>query len=119
MAYQNSIFVWARDHRVHHKYSETNADPVNIERGFFFAHCGWLMCKKHPDVAEYGLRVDMSDVMADPVVYYQHKYYLPSVLLVCFLMPTLVPWYFWGETLWNGKFKQGTPFSLKNLSFYS
>lgn len=101
MAYQNSIFVWARDHRVHHKYSETNADPVNIERGFFFAHCGWLMCKKHPDVAEYGLRVDMSDVMADPVVYYQHKYYLPSVLLVCFLMPTLVPWYFWGETLWN------------------
>lgn len=47
MAYQNSIYTWGRDHRVHHKYSETDADPVNIERGFFFAHCGWLMCKKY------------------------------------------------------------------------
>lgn len=32
MAYQNSIYVWARDHRVHHKYSETNADPVSEHR---------------------------------------------------------------------------------------
>lgn len=104
MAYQNSIYTWGRDHRVHHKYSETDADPVNIERGFFFAHCGWLMCKKHPDVAEFGLRVDCSDMMADPVVYYQHKYYFPSVLLICVAMPLVVPWYFWGETLWTSFF---------------
>lgn len=37
-AYQNSIYHWARDHRVHHKFSETNADPVNASRGFFFSH---------------------------------------------------------------------------------
>lgn len=39
----------------------------------------------------------MSDIMADPVVYYQHKYYVPSVIVMCFALPTLVPWYFWGE----------------------
>ena len=98
MAYQNSIYIWARDHRVHHKYSETNADPVNIERGFFFAHCGWLMSRKHPDVAEFGLRVDMSDVINDPVVYYQHKYYIPSILVMCFVLPTLIPIWAWNES---------------------
>lgn len=100
MAYQNSVYEWARDHRVHHKYSETNADPVNVERGLFFAHCGWLLCKKHPDVREFGGRVDLSDIMADPVVYYQHKYYVPSVVLMCFFLPTVVPCYFWGESAW-------------------
>ncbi len=37
-AMENSIYVWARDHRVHHKYSETSADPHDANRGFFFAH---------------------------------------------------------------------------------
>lgn len=104
VAYQNSIYEWSRDHRVHHKYSETNADPVNIERGFFFAHVGWLLCRKHPDVKEFGGRVDLSDLMADPVVYYQHKYYFPSVLAMCFLIPTLVPNYYWGENVWTAFF---------------
>ena len=99
MSYQNSIYEWARDHRVHHKYSETNADPVNIERGFFFAHVGWLLSKKHPDVKEYGGKVDLSDILADPVAFYQHKYYVPSVILMCFVFPTWVPMYFWGESL--------------------
>jgi hypothetical protein len=37
-AMQNSIYIWTRDHRVHHKYTDTDADPHNINRGFFFAH---------------------------------------------------------------------------------
>jgi len=69
LSYQNSIFEWARDHRVHHKYTETNADPVNSKRGFFFSHVGWLLCKKHPDVSRIGGKVDMSDLLADPVVF--------------------------------------------------
>jgi stearoyl-CoA desaturase (Delta-9 desaturase) len=47
-ANQGSIFHWSRDHRAHHKYSETDADPHNATRGFFFAHMGWLLVKKHP-----------------------------------------------------------------------
>ncbi|KFM61122.1 Acyl-CoA desaturase 1, partial [Stegodyphus mimosarum] len=51
IAAQNDIYEWCRDHRVHHKFTETDADPHNIKRGFFFAHMGWLMCRKHPAVA--------------------------------------------------------------------
>lgn len=51
LAFQNDIYEWSRDHRVHHKYSETDADPHNATRGFFFSHVGWLLCKKHPHVS--------------------------------------------------------------------
>lgn len=92
VSHQKSIFEWCRDHRVHHKYSETDADPVNFQRGFFFAHIGWLLTRKHPDVFKYGARIDNTDMLADPVVYYQKKYYGSLALFLCFIIPTLVPW---------------------------
>lgn len=70
---QNSIYVWVRDHRVHHKFPDSNADPHNIKRGFFFAHIGWLMTKKHPDVMTKGKTIDMSDMEEDGVVMFQKK----------------------------------------------
>jgi len=99
MSYQNSLYVWCRDHRVHHKFSETDADPHNAKRGFFFSHVGWLLVKKHKDVIEKGKTVDMSDLEADPIVMFQHKYYYPLVILGTFVIPTLVPYYFWNESL--------------------
>ncbi|XP_046568333.1 stearoyl-CoA desaturase 5-like isoform X1 [Haliotis rubra] len=98
-AFQNSVFEWSRDHRCHHKYSETDADPHNAKRGFFFSHMGWLMVKKHPDVIAKGKQLEMADLKADPVVRVQEKFYVPSVLLFCFIVPSVVPWYFWGEGL--------------------
>lgn len=70
---QNDIFEWARDHRVHHKYSETDADPHNAVRGFFFAHIGWLLVRKHPDVIEKGRKLELSDLLSDKVVMFQRK----------------------------------------------
>ncbi|KAG7261613.1 hypothetical protein CRUP_000959 [Coryphaenoides rupestris] len=96
----NDIFEWARDHRVHHKYSETDADPHNAVRGFFFAHIGWLMVRKHPDVIEKGRKLELTDLKADRVV----MHYKMSVVVMCFLVPMLVPWYLWGESLWVAYF---------------
>ncbi|KAK9884972.1 hypothetical protein WA026_009204 [Henosepilachna vigintioctopunctata] len=93
---QNTIYDWVRDHRVHHKFSETDADPHNAKRGFFFAHCGWLMLKKHPDVVTKGKIVDCSDLLNDPVVLFQQRYFLPLKLLFCFVIPVIIPVYFWG-----------------------
>lgn len=99
VAFQNDIYEWSRDHRVHHKFSETDADPHNATRGFFFSHMGWLLVRKHPDVKGKGGKVDMSDLAADPVVIFQRKFYVPLVIFWCFIMPTLVPHYVWGESL--------------------
>ncbi|CAG2121417.1 unnamed protein product, partial [Medioppia subpectinata] len=81
MAVQNSIYEWCRDHRVHHKYSETDADPHNANRGFFFAHVGWLLCRKHPDVSSKGRNVDLTDLMHDPLVRFQHQHYRLLILI--------------------------------------
>ncbi len=74
LAIQNYIYERCRDHRVHRKYSETDADPHNSKRGFFFSHMGWLMVKKHPLVIKKGSQIDLSDVLNDPVVRFQRKY---------------------------------------------
>uniref|UniRef100_A0A8D9F423 Acyl-CoA desaturase n=1 Tax=Cacopsylla melanoneura TaxID=428564 RepID=A0A8D9F423_9HEMI len=92
---------WSRDHRVHHKYSDTNADPYNINRGFFFSHIGWLMVKKHPELLEKGRGIDLSDLYADKVVMFQKRHYPKLVLFISFFLPTIIPMLFWGETLSN------------------
>ncbi|KAG7262380.1 hypothetical protein CRUP_002418 [Coryphaenoides rupestris] len=103
----NDIYEWSRDHRVHHKYSETDADPHNALRGFFFSHIGWLLVRKHPDVLAKGRKLEMSDLRADAVVMFQQRHYKMSVLLLCFLLPMLVPWCLWGESLTVGYFVPG------------
>lgn len=98
---QNNIYEWCRDHRVHHTYSETNADPHNANRGFFFAHMGWLCVKKHPDVINKGRLVDCSDLLEDPVVRFQKNYFLPLAILCCIIIPTAIPIICWNESFWN------------------
>lgn len=104
IAFQNHIYEWARDHRLHHKYSETNADPHNANRGFFFSHIGWLLCRKHPDIIEKGRGIDVSDLLEDPFVVFQKKYYKFLMPSFCFLFPTLIPVYCWGESWTNSWF---------------
>lgn len=62
------MIEWSRDHRVHHKFQETDADPHNAKRGFFFSHMGWLMCKKHDEVKRKGKGIDLSDLYAEPLL---------------------------------------------------
>ncbi|CAH0558590.1 unnamed protein product [Brassicogethes aeneus] len=98
VAGQNSLKNWVRDHRVHHKFSETSADPHDSNRGFFFAHCGWLMMKKHPDVLEKGKVIDCSDLMQDPIIRFHEKYFVLFKLVFCFILPTIIPPLLWNES---------------------
>lgn len=90
MAFQGSIFEWSRDHRVHHKGSDTNADPHNASRGFFFAHMGWVMVRKHPEVRRQGAKIRVDDLLDDPVVVFQKKHYRLIVLVMCYVVPTAI-----------------------------
>nr|AHL21604.1 acyl-CoA desaturase delta9 [Calanus hyperboreus] len=104
LAGQNSIYIWSRDHRTHHKCSEKMGDPHNAKRGFFFAHMGWLMVRKHPEVTRAGKTVNMTDLENDKLVMLQHKYYITSFLLCGFVIPTVLPYLLWGECLYTAYF---------------
>lgn len=107
IANQGSIWHWARDHRVHHKHSETDADPHNAKRGFFFSHMGWLLVKKHPAVIEAGKSLNFDDLLEDSVVVFQKKWDPWFSLFMCFIFPAIIATS-WGEDFWNAFFVAGS-----------
>lgn len=107
IANQQTIYKWVRDHRVHHKHSETDADPHNALRGFFFAHLGWLYVKKHPEVLRAGKEIDFSDLKEDPVVMFQQKLNPLFNIYMCFVFPAHIAVRFWGESFWPALFVAG------------
>lgn len=107
IANQGSIYHWARDHRVHHKFSETKADPHDATRGFFYAHVGWLLVKKDPEVVKAGREMDFSDLLADPFVAFQKMVDPWFTLYMCFVLPAQVAQHYWYEDFWNAFFVAG------------
>ncbi|XP_072760627.1 acyl-CoA Delta-9 desaturase-like [Anoplolepis gracilipes] len=95
---QNTICKWVKNHRMHHKYCDTDADPHNSKRGFFFTHVGWVMMKEHPEFIEKSKQLNLSDVRSDSVVAFGEKYFLPLQLFFGFILPTTLPVYFWNDT---------------------
>ncbi|KAI1280784.1 Delta(9)-fatty-acid desaturase fat-7 [Halotydeus destructor] len=98
IAGQNCIYTWARDHRVHHKWSDTDGDPHNINRGYFFTHCGWLMRKKHPELIVKAKTLDYSDLLADPVVNFQKEHYNAMYFVFALGLPVAGPVVLWAES---------------------
>ncbi|XP_011054445.1 PREDICTED: acyl-CoA Delta(11) desaturase-like isoform X2 [Acromyrmex echinatior] len=98
-----SIFSWVRIHRVHHKYVDTDLDPHNSRRGFFFCHIGWILRRLRPEIIQKLRETDMRDILADPLIAFHKKYVTLVNLIFSYVLPTLIPVYFWGET-WNRSF---------------
>ncbi|GAB0097146.1 hypothetical protein DMENIID0001_127520 [Sergentomyia squamirostris] len=94
---QNSLWEWVRDHRQHHKYSDTDADPHNASRGFIFSHIGWLLSRKHPLVIKYGKDIDMSDLEADSWIMFQKKNFLLIYAFISVFLPCIFPILLWNE----------------------
>ncbi|KAJ2752706.1 stearoyl-CoA 9-desaturase [Coemansia aciculifera] len=102
-AVQGSIFWWARDHRVHHRYTDTPRDPYDAIQGFWHCHIGWMLVKKDRRRLGYA---DTSDLKSDPLVRWQHKYYPLLVLVFGVVLPTSVAGLLWGD--WRGGFFYAT-----------
>jgi len=102
VANQGSIYHWARDHRTHHLHSDKPSDPHDRNRGFFYAHMGWLLVKKPAAVVEAGRAVDISDLKRDGLVMFQKSADPWWNFMWSFAIPGFVSVYLWGDTLWNG-----------------
>ena len=87
-AVENSLLSWASDHRYHHRYVDSPEDPYNILKGGLYAHMGWIFFK---DTRDQDRRFEnVPDLMKDPLVMWQHRWYLPLVIGFTFLLPTLI-----------------------------
>jgi len=98
-AFEGSVLWWSRDHRAHHRYSDTPKDPYGVDRGLFWAHMGWLLSKQ--DEESLG-KCDMTDLKKDPMLVWQDKNYGWFAVLIGIVIPTLICGVGWGD--WMGGF---------------
>jgi len=75
---QNSALKWAADHRRHHASCDREGDPYNINRGFWWAHIGWVLYQTSQPTVIKGV----PDLQKDPLVMFQHRFYVPLAFLV-------------------------------------
>jgi stearoyl-CoA desaturase (delta-9 desaturase) len=102
-AHQGSIYHWVRDHRMHHRHTDTELDPHSIEYGFMYSHIGWLFFRRSDKFREAAREIDMIDMENDPVVMFQHRNYTVFSNLFCFILPTFYGYYVWNSP-WIGYF---------------
>jgi stearoyl-CoA desaturase (delta-9 desaturase) len=103
-ALQNSALKWSSDHRYHHRFVDKESDPYNINRGFFYAHMGWIFYKDPEERSFDNIR----DLLKDPLILWQDKYYLPIAILSGFVLPTYIGYLFgyaFGGFLFGGLFR--------------
>jgi stearoyl-CoA desaturase (delta-9 desaturase) len=87
-ALQNSILIWASDHRRHHRHVDDNErDPYSAGRGLWFSHMGWMLREYRTNECDFS---NAKDLERDPVVMWQHQHYVLLTLLMNLGLPLLL-----------------------------
>ncbi|HEY6131281.1 MAG TPA: acyl-CoA desaturase [Halioglobus sp.] len=93
-ALQNSILIWASDHRRHHRHvDDTVLDPYAASHGLWFSHIGWMLRNYGGNQPDFR---NASDLQRDPIVVWQDKHYLPLTVFMNLGLPLLLG-------LWHGE----------------
>ncbi len=93
-AFENSVLLWACQHRAHHQHVDHEDDPYNIRDGLFAAHIGWLLFKLKPPPPWD----NVPDLKKSSLVMWQHRNIHWIAVVVAFVLPTAIG-YAWGG--WN------------------
>ncbi len=87
-ALQNSILIWASDHRRHHRHVDDNElDPYSAGRGLWFSHMGWMLREYRSSENDFS---NAKDLQRDPVVVWQHRHYVPLTVFMNLGLPLLL-----------------------------
>jgi stearoyl-CoA desaturase (delta-9 desaturase) len=81
MAFQGSIKWWCLRHRLHHRYTDTENDPYDATRGFWYSHMGWMFEKQKYKRLEL---IDKSDLVADKSIILSNKLFNSSMIIFLF-----------------------------------
>ena len=85
-AFQGSCLKWSSDHRQHHTEIDSENDPYSINKGFWYAHMGWLFLT---DSVDREIR-RVPDLQKNRLVVLQHKYYVLLASFMAFVVPMIV-----------------------------
>jgi stearoyl-CoA desaturase (delta-9 desaturase) len=104
---QKGVLWWASNHRVHHRYSDTDRDLHSPLKGFWWSHVGWILADKYKATDLDGIK----DFARYPELRFinKHDWIAPWMFgVVAFLVggwPGLVVGFFWSTVLlWHSTF---------------
>ncbi|MEA5514102.1 acyl-CoA desaturase [Nodularia sp. UHCC 0506] len=95
LACQGGPIEWIGTHRIHHLHSDTDPDPHDSNKGFWWSHIGWLIyhSPSHADVPRF-----TKDIAEDSVYQFLQKYFILIQVALGLLLMYLGGWSFvvWG-----------------------
>ncbi len=83
--YEESALKWSSQHRQHHQFTDTDKDPHNSKRGFWYCHIGWILFYKHSVNQD-----NVKDLLQDKLIMHQHRYYDLWALVSGILLPLVI-----------------------------
>jgi stearoyl-CoA desaturase (delta-9 desaturase) len=93
-ALQNSILIWASDHRRHHRNVDDNElDPYSAGRGLWFSHMGWMLREYNTNDPDFS---NVRDLQRDTIVMWQDKHYVALTMFMNLGLPLLLG-------IWHGE----------------
>lgn len=85
---EGSALFWCSDHRRHHAYQDKEQDPYGIQKGFWWAHMGWMIQQRPMNFG------NCKDLSKHRSVRWQHRFYFPIFLIASFGLPFVLGAFF-------------------------
>ncbi len=113
MAMQKGALWWASHHRWHHRFSDTDRDPHNSNRGFWWSHLLWIVCQKYGKTHYETIK----DYAVYPELVWLNKHHIVPPIVLGTLVGALGGWsaFFCGFALSTVLLYHGT-FSINSLT---
>ena len=90
LSYQFGPIRWVSIHRMHHRYPDSDLDPHNSERGFWYSYITWMFNNPLTEVQ----REYVGDIIKDPYYRWLHRYYGLLQIPLAILLYALGGWSF-------------------------
>ena len=97
LSYQFGPIRWVSIHRMHHRYPDSELDPHNNKKGFWYSYITWMFNNPLTEVQRDYVR----DIIKDPYYRWLHRYYALLQIPLAILLYALGGWSFvlWGIPL--------------------
>ena len=98
LACQNGPIKWVGQHRMHHAGSDTEEDPHNAKKGFFWSHWSWMLFRHTKFDDTERIETFAKDLVSDPFYQFLDKYFIVIQFIFGFILLGIggLPFVAWG-----------------------
>jgi len=98
LACQNGPLKWVGHHRQHHQFSDTEYDPHNANKGFWWSHIGWMLYTNDKRDNAKTIEQYTRDINQDKFYQFLDRYFIQVQIALGILFYLLggLPWVVWG-----------------------